>query len=42
MFWYPVVLSFIENNGKDMVPFYVRWVIDDVETNEFQANNSTN
>ena len=33
MIWYPLVLSFIEDYGKDMVSFGVRWAINDVQTN---------
>lgn len=42
MIWYPLLSSFIEDYGNDMVPFNVRWAINDVETNKFQALNSTN
>lgn len=40
--WYLLVLSFIDKYGKDMVLFYVRQAINDVETNTFQAYNTTN
>ena len=40
MICYPLTLSFIEDYEKDMVPFDVRWAINDVETNAFQAQNS--
>lgn len=42
MIYYPLVLSFIEDCGKDMIPFDVRWAINDVETSLFQVQNSTN
>ena len=38
----PTFLSFIEDYGKDMVPFDVRWAINDVENNAFQSHNSIN
>lgn len=41
MIWYPLVLLFIKNYGRDMVPFDVRWEINDIETNTFEAENST-
>ena len=41
MVWYPLVLSFIDNYKKDMIPFDVRWAMNDVETCEFGAQNTT-
>ena len=37
MVWYPLVLSFINDYGKDVVPFDVRWAMNDVETYIFGA-----
>ena len=31
MIWYPLVLSFINNYEKNMVPFDVRWAMNDIE-----------
>lgn len=31
MVLYPLVLSFINNYGKDMIPFDIRWAMNDVE-----------
>ena len=41
MVWYPLVLSFIDNYEKDMVPFDVRWAMNDVKTYAFGAQNTT-
>ena len=41
MVWYTLVLSFIHNYEKDMVPFDVRWAMNDVETYAFGAQNTT-
>ena len=35
MVWYPLVLSYISYYEKDMVPFDVRWAMNDVETYVF-------
>ena len=40
MVWYPLVLSFIDNYEKDMVPFDIRIAINDVETRAFGAKTS--
>ena len=40
MVWYPLVLSFIDNYEKDMVPFDIRVAINDVETRAFGAETS--
>ena len=37
MVWYPLILSFIDNYEKDMVPFNIRWAINDVEMYVFGA-----
>ena len=41
MVWYPLVLSFIDNYKKDMVPFDVRWAMNDVETYAIGAQSTT-
>ena len=41
MVWYPLVLSFINNYEKDMVPFDVRWTMNDAETYVFGAQTTT-
>ena len=41
MVWYPLVLSFIDNHEKDMVPVDVRGVINDAETYAFGAQTTT-
>ena len=40
MVWYPLILSFIDNYEKDMVPFDVRVVINNVEIHAFGAKTS--
>ena len=40
MVWYPLVLSFIDNYEKDMVPFDIKVVINDVETRAFGTEAS--
>ena len=39
--WYPLALSFINNYGKDMVPFDIRWAMNDVETYAIGAQSTT-
>ena len=41
MVWYPLVLSFTNNYGKDMVPFDIRWAMNDVETYAIGAQSTT-
>ena len=41
MVWYPLILSFINNHEKDMIPFDVRWAMNDVETYLFGAQTTT-
>ena len=41
MVWYPLVISFVNNYGKDMVPFDIRWAMNDVETYAFGAQPTT-
>ena len=41
MVQYPLVLSFIDNYKKDMVPFDVRWAMNDVETYVFGVQTTT-
>ena len=41
MVWYPLVLSFNDNYQKDMVPFDIRWVINDAETYAFGTQTTT-
>ena len=41
MVLYLLVLSFIDNYEKDMVPFDVRWAMNDVETYAFGAQTTT-
>ena len=41
MVWYPLVLSFIDNYVKDIVPFDVRWAMNDVETYALGAHTTT-
>ena len=39
MVWYPLVLSFIDNYEKDMIPFDVQVAIHDVETRGAKTSN---
>jgi len=39
--WYPLTVQFIAIYGREMVPFDVRWAINDVEKNCFLAMPST-
>ena len=35
--WYPLTVKFIKRFGKEMVPFDIRWAINDVETYVFES-----
>ena len=41
MAWYPLILSCLDNYEKDMVPFDIRWAINDVETHAFGTQAQT-
>ena len=36
--WYPLTLQFVKQYGKEMVPFDIRWAINNVEENCFESS----
>ena len=38
--WYPLTLKFVMVYGKEMVPFDIRWEINDIEKNCFEAQQT--
>ena len=38
--WYPLTLRFVMMYGKEMVPFDIRWSINEVEKNCFEARQT--
>lgn len=39
--WYPLTIQFMRIYGKEMVPFDVRWAINDVERNCIKTRQTT-
>ena len=38
--WYPLTLKFVMMYGKEMIPFDIRWEINDIEKNCFEARQT--
>ena len=40
-YWYPLVLQFVAQWGTEMVPFDVRWVVNDIEENTLEITQTS-